>query len=79
MIIVDIVIIIIINVAPGLVTSAIGVECWSFVAAVVQGTVTLFDDDHHHDGDDDIDDFSKHNFYAFSRESLNLLKILLPP
>ena len=32
--------------------------------------------DHDHDGDDNDD---KHNFYAFSRESPNLLKILLPP
>ena len=51
------------------------------------------DGDGHHDGDgdddcdhdaiiddgDDDDDDDKHSFYAFSRESLNLLKILLPP
>ena len=45
------------------------------------------DGDHDDDGDHDAiiddggdnDDFDKHSFYAFSRESLNLLKILLPP
>ena len=47
-------IIIIIIFAPGLVASAIGKECWSSIAAVVQGTVALFDD--YHDDDDDSDD-----------------------
>ena len=45
------------------------------------------DGDHDDGGDHDAiiddggdnDDFDKHSFYAFSRESLNLLKILLPP
>ena len=40
-------------VAPGLVASAIGVKGWSFVAAVVQGTVALFDDHHYDYADDD--------------------------
>ena len=53
------------NFSPGLVASAIGKECWSSIAAVVQGTVALFhdyhdndDDDHDsdNDGDDDDDD-----------------------
>ena len=51
-------IMIIIIVAPGLVASAIGVECWSSVAAVVQRIVALFAycDHHVNDEDDDGDD-----------------------